>query len=64
MTAEDVKVGQTWERKDGSRVTLDHIGRGYATYWLASGSRPQFRDVRIDILLKRWKLVLQQEASQ
>jgi hypothetical protein len=57
LKAEDVRVGQVWERRDGSRVTIDYIERGYARYWLATGSRPQYRDVRIDILLKRWKLV-------
>ena len=57
LTAEDVKVGQVWQRKDGSRVTLERVARGYATYYLTTGSRPQFRDVRIDVLLRRWKLV-------
>ena len=57
LKAADVKVGQVWQRKDGSRVTLEHVARGYATYYLAAGSRPQLRDVRIDLLLRRWKLV-------
>lgn len=52
-----VMVGQVWERRDGSRVTLEHVRGEYASYYLTSGSRPQFRSVRIDLLLRRWKLV-------
>ena len=57
MTPEDVKAGQVWQRKDGSQVTLEYVRGKYATYYLSTGSRPQLRDVRLDVLLRRWTLV-------
>lgn len=53
-----VEAGQIWERHDGSQFTIDHLTTcGYAVYWLSSGSRPQFRSVRVDRLRKHYKLL-------
>jgi hypothetical protein len=50
-----IKVGQVWVRRDGSRFEIEHIGGGYVDYWLATGSRPQYRSIRIDLLTKNYK---------
>ena len=46
----EVRVGQTWERADGSRFKIEHVNAFYATYWLAAGSRPQYRSIRLERL--------------
>ena len=53
----NVKVGQVWERRDGSRFRIDHFTPGYAHYWLETGSRPQFRSIRLELLVKRYRHV-------
>lgn len=52
----DPKRGQVWERRNGSRFTIENIRGNYAYYWLSSGSRPQSRSIRIDLLLTRYTL--------
>jgi hypothetical protein len=51
------KVGQVWERRNGTRFKIDHFTPGYAHYWLELGSRPQFRSIRLNLLIKNYKLV-------
>lgn len=46
----EVKASQVWQRRDGSRFTIDHCTLGYAHYWLDRGSKPQFRSINIDRL--------------
>lgn len=48
MKSPIVRVGQTWERHDGSRFVISKIQNGYVWYWLSRGSRPQFRQIRLD----------------
>lgn len=43
-------LGSTWMRKNGSTFTVERVERGYAVYWLADGSKPQFRGIRVDRL--------------
>ena len=43
-------VGQIWERYDGTTFKIEKIENGYASYWLSSGSHPQFRSIRLDRL--------------
>lgn len=42
--------GQMWERPNGTRFKIDHVDLKYAYYWLAAGSKPQYRSVRLDTL--------------
>jgi hypothetical protein len=60
--AQTVERGQLWERRNGTRVMIERIvpaatHEGFAEYYLAAGSRPQFRQIRIDRLLKTFKLL-------
>jgi hypothetical protein len=57
MTNEDVIVGQVWERHDGSRFRIESRNREYIYYWLATGSKPQYRGIRIDLLLRNYNLL-------
>jgi len=54
-------IGQEWERRDGSRfiiLKMFTLSTGeYVSYYLATGSRPQMRHIRVDQLLRRYKLV-------
>lgn len=50
-------VGQRWRRRDGSTFKIESVKGNYVWYWLASGSRPQIRSVRKDLLLRNYKRV-------
>lgn len=52
-----VEVGQVWERRNGSRITIERVDRGYADYWLATGSKPQFRSIALENF-KRYRRIL------
>ncbi len=49
-------VGEVWQRRDGSRFTIEKVGNGYAIYWLASGSKPQYRTISFENF-KRYRRV-------
>lgn len=59
MTANnrDPRPGQVWERANGTRFQIESLRRGYAYYWLSTGSRPQFRSIALANLLRRYHLV-------
>jgi hypothetical protein len=57
MKVSDVKAGQFWKRPNGTVLKLEYVRNGYATYWLDKGSRPQHRDIRVEMLLKRYTLM-------
>jgi hypothetical protein len=56
-----VEVGQVWERKNGTRFTIERVDPGYADYWLASGSKPQYRSIALENF-KRYRLIKAEEA--
>ncbi len=61
---ESIQVGDIFERRDGGRLTIQYIAPGYAHYWLARGSKPQFRSIRLERLQTRsYKLVGWEEAE-
>lgn len=43
-------VGAIWRRRDGSTFTVERADSRYVWYWLADGSRPQFRSVAVERL--------------
>ncbi len=53
----EIGAGQIWARANGTTFTIDKIDEKYAYYWLAAGSRPQYRSIRLDLLLKKYKCV-------
>lgn len=57
MFAPRPAVGQVWARRDGTTFTIEKLCGKYVSYWLSEGSHRQFREIRIDQLLKRYRLV-------
>lgn len=49
-------VGFVFERSDGTRFLVEKQDGQFVYYWLAAGSRPQFRSVAIENL-HRYKRV-------
>lgn len=52
-----IRVGQTWVRPNKSTFKIESIKGNYVWYWLSAGSKPQFRAIRKDLLLRRYKLL-------
>lgn len=50
-------VHTIWQRRDGSIFEIERLDGRYAWYWLASGSRPQFRSIEIERLNRRYRCV-------
>jgi hypothetical protein len=47
--------GDIWIRRNGTRFKIDHVDLKYAYYWLAQGSKAQYRSVRLELLTKRYR---------
>ena len=57
-------MGDIFERRNGSRLTIEYFTPGYAHYRLAKGSNPQFRSIRLERRQTRsYKLVGWQEVE-
>ena len=52
-----VCAGQTWERRNGTRFVISHVDLKYAHYWLAEGSKPQYRHIALENFAKRYRQV-------
>jgi hypothetical protein len=52
-----IRVGQVWQRFDGTRFTIERIERGQAVYWLSKGSKPQYRSISLENLQKRYRRI-------
>ena len=50
-------VGQIWQRRDGTIFEIEKIRAGYVVYWLATGSRPQFRQIALENLKARYSML-------
>jgi hypothetical protein len=57
MMQSKVAAGQEWQRPNGSRFVIDHLDEKNVYYWLSAGSSPQYRSIRIELLLRRYQFI-------